>query len=135
MTRNRLYLLFFTGIIAGYSWLIWSLWHYGKHNEITPCLFKNITGVACPSCGSTRSVMELSKGNITDALLINPLGIVITAIMLILPFWLLYDVALNKDSLHKSYLQFENTLRIKIVAIILILLIIANWAWNIHKGL
>lgn len=135
MTRNRLYLLLGLGILAGYGWIVWFLYHGIPDNNFTPCIFKNVTGIACPSCGSTRSVLLLSHGNFTDALLTNPLGVFMAAIMLIAPFWLLYDVTLKKDILYTSYKKFEKIVRIKWVAITLIILILINWAWNIQKGL
>ncbi len=135
MTKNRLYLLLIFGLTAGYGWLAWSLWHYNTHNDFTPCLFKNVTGIACPSCGSTRSLIEICRGNIIDAFFINPLGFIVAGILFIFPFWLLYDFILSKESLYNSYIKFEKTLKIKWVAIILITLILANWAWNILKGL
>lgn len=134
MTRNRLYLLLAFGVVAGYGWLAWASLQI-SHDTFTPCLFKNATGIACPSCGVTRSVALLSKGNITDSILLNPLGLIMAAIMLIAPFWLLYDIILKKDTLYNSYKKAENIIRIKWVAITLIILILINWAWNIQKGL
>ena len=135
MTRTRLYLLLSLGLIAGYGWLAWASSQTVQHDGFTPCLFKNATGIACPSCGSTRSVLLLTKGNFTEAILLNPLGLVMAVLMTVFPFWLLYDIILKKDTLYNSYKKFENTLRIKWVAITLIILIILNWAWNIQKGL
>lgn len=135
MTRNRLYLLLAIGILAGYGWVSWFLYRGIPDHGFTPCIFKNATGIACPSCGSTRSVLLLSHGKFTDALLLNPLGVIMAAIMLIAPFWLLYDVAAKKDTLYTSYKKFENIVRIKWVAITLIILILINWVWNIQKGL
>ncbi len=37
------------------------------------CAFKGITGIPCPTCGSTRAVLHLSHGNIFTALAFNPL--------------------------------------------------------------
>jgi len=123
------------GIAAGYGWVIWSSQNDALHSDLTPCLFKNSTGIACPSCGSTRSVLLLSQGYFSKALLLNPLGILMALIMVIVPFWLLYDIILNKDTLYYNYKKAEDTIRIKWVAISLILLIILNWLWNIQKGL
>ena len=135
MTRNRLYLILGLGILAGYGWVLWFTYHRILNHNFTPCIFKNVTGIACPSCGSTRSVLLLSHGNFTDALLLNPLGVFMAAIMLIAPFWLLYDVTLKKDTLYTSYKKFEKIVQIKWVDITLIILILINWAWNIQKGL
>lgn len=57
------------------------------------------------------------------------------SLMVIVPVWLLYDVISKKDTLYSNYRKFENTIKIRWVAIVLILLILANWIWNIQKGL
>ncbi|QYJ67826.1 DUF2752 domain-containing protein [Flavobacterium litorale] len=136
MTRNKLYLIIALGLIAGYSWLAYiMLQGHSEHNHTPACLFKNTTGVPCPSCGNTRSIIALTEGNISEALLINPLGIIVASIMLIFPLWLLYDVSLKKDTLYKNYLKFEKTIKTKHLAIVLVVLVIINWIWNIQKGL
>lgn len=135
MTRNRLYLLLASGLLVGYGWLAWASWQTTHHSDFTPCLFKNATGIACPSCGVTRSILLLSEGNISDALLLNPLGLFMAVIILTAPFWLLYDSILKKDTLYNSYKKAEKIIRTKWVAITLIILILINWAWNIQKGL
>jgi hypothetical protein len=45
------------------------------HQYPTLCLFKQVTGFACPACGTTRSVVELTHGNVINGLAINPLGV------------------------------------------------------------
>jgi hypothetical protein len=37
------------------------------------CVFKGLTGIPCPTCGSTRSVVHLAHGDILSALTMNPL--------------------------------------------------------------
>jgi hypothetical protein len=37
------------------------------------CVFKGLTGIPCPTCGSTRSVVLLAHGDILHALAMNPL--------------------------------------------------------------
>lgn len=124
-----------TVTLAGFGYLAWALSQHGNNDNFSPCLFKNVTGIACPSCGSTRSVISIIKGNVGDAAYINPLGFVIAALMLLIPVWLAYDIVLGKDSLYRSYGRFEKTMQVKWIAIVLIILIIANWIWNITKGL
>lgn len=132
MTRNRLYLLLAGGITAGYGLLAFA---HDNHNMPTPCIFKHATGIACPSCGSTRSVISISQGNFFEALQTNPLGFIIAAILLAGPLWLLADIALKKDTLYRAFLTFEKSIRTKWIAATLIVMIAANWAWNIYKGL
>ena len=124
-----------TGLLAGYAWTAWSLWQEHKHPAFTPCIFKNVTGIACPSCGSTRAITMIARGHITESLLMNPLGLLLAAVMLTFPLWLLYDVVFKKDTLYTAFKKFETILRIKWVAITLVILILINWAWNIQKGL
>lgn len=135
MTRNRLYLLSGSGVLAGYIWLLAVSRQTLNKPSFTPCIIKNATGIACPSCGGTRSVLLLSQGHLTDALLLNPLGIIIALIMLIVPFWILYDIVLKKNTLYTNFQKTEAILRNKWVAAILIILLLINWAWNIQKGL
>jgi len=37
------------------------------------CVFRGLTGIPCPTCGSTRSLVHLSHGEILSALAMNPL--------------------------------------------------------------
>lgn len=37
------------------------------------CIFRNATGVPCPTCGSTRAVLALMRGDIMQAAAFNPL--------------------------------------------------------------
>ena len=134
MSRNRLYLLLLLFILGGYGWLAWNSLQ-NLQSTFTPCPIKNITGIPCPSCGTTRSILLLSQGRPMESLLLNPLGIIMGSLMVIVPVWLLYDLVTNKDTLYRNYQKFENTVKIRWVAIVLILLILANWIWNIQKGL
>ena len=40
------------------------------------CMFRNVTGLPCPFCGSTRSVGNILLGVFNAALYLNPLGYV-----------------------------------------------------------
>lgn len=135
MTRNRLYLLLGIGIAAGYAWLAWASYQVKSHNAFTPCVFKNTTGIACPSCGSTRSAITIIHGDFEEALHLNPLGFIILTALAVLPLWLLHDLILNKNTLYSGYKEAESVISKRWVAIMLISLIIINWAWNIKKDI
>ena len=48
------------------------------------CMFRNITGLPCPFCGTTRSVGNILLGNFNDALNLNPLGYFSLAFLVVL---------------------------------------------------
>ena len=54
-------------VILGAGWLR-SVLSYAPD-----CVFKGLTGIPCPTCGSTRSVVHLSHGDILSAFTMNPL--------------------------------------------------------------
>jgi hypothetical protein len=75
-------------------------------------MLKNITGSPCPSCGTTRAIQ----------LLLNNI-------------WIVFDLLFKKESFYKYYQKAECIIRSKWVAILLIILVIVNWIWNIKKEL
>jgi hypothetical protein len=136
MTRNRLYLILSLALTGGYAWLIWAFYsHKNSPAGFSPCIIKNVTGIACPSCGATRSLLHLLNGHIKEAVLTNPIGLIIAIIMVILPVWLVYDCVTGKETFYKNYRTFEKTIVKKWIAIPLIVLVIINWIWNIQKGI
>jgi hypothetical protein len=126
----------FLACIVGYGWL--ALIAPLKPEEIATsydvCLVRHFVHIPCPSCGSTRSVLSLMRGDLAGALYWNPFGLLIFCILVFSPFWMAFDFIFRKESLYRFFLLFENTLRRKAVAIPAILLVLINWAWNIWKG-
>ncbi|MHC4212922.1 MAG: DUF2752 domain-containing protein [Planctomycetota bacterium] len=87
------------------------------------CLFKNFSGIACPSCGFTRGFLSLIGGNFTQAWLYNPL---------------LYSLVIIFGLVFLVRLIFARAVRIsligperKVVWLIAAGLLIANWAYVI----
>ena len=136
LNRTKLYSILLIACGAGYIWLYFSLsTNYTKNNRVSICIIKQATDIPCPSCGSTRSIICLAKGNFKGALLINPLGYIVAFIMLISPLWIAIDFATNKKTLFDFYKKIEINLQKPRYAIPLILLVVCNWIWNITKGL
>ncbi|MFI5181027.1 MAG: DUF2752 domain-containing protein [Thermoanaerobaculia bacterium] len=48
---------------------------------LPPCLFREVTGLPCPTCGGTRAALALLSGDIAGALHANPL--VVAALLLL----------------------------------------------------
>ncbi len=105
------------------------------------CPFKYLTGVPCPGCGTTRSVISLVHGDLHRALFYNPLG------LLICLFCSLYFILWTIDYLCKT--DFHNILiknpwnkflnkekRRKYILIALAAIIAGlNTYWNYIKGI
>lgn len=126
----------FIACLAGYIWLYFNIvFSYTSNKSIEVCLIKHVTNIPCPSCGSTRSVVLISKGNFIEAMLINPIGYLIASIMLLAPIWIIADTLTKKNTLFNFYKKIETYLKKPKFAIPLIFLVIINWIWNITKGL
>lgn len=136
MNRNRLYIYLSTACITGYAWLAFSYFRSESlQSDPGVCLFRHLTGIPCPSCGSTRAALSLLHGDLLNSIMWNPFGIILMLILFILPIWILYDMVNKVSSLHKFYNKAELYLSRKYIAIPLILIALVNWVWNIAKGL
>ena len=141
MSRNGLHLFVLSLGLAGISWVAWNGiadgWEPAGGGAIpTPCLFRQATGLPCPSCGTTRSIEAVAAGNLAEAARTNPFGIPIALAMGIFPLWVLHDAARSRDGFHRFWLAVERTLRERrAVSAAAIVLVAANWGWNILKGL
>ena len=130
--RNK-YLLIFGLSFVGILWIGFSL-HY-MDAGLSVCYIKNIWGIPCPSCGSTRAILALAGGDIQASLSINPLGIFMLLSLLILPVWGLVDQIKGSTSMISFLTKVEQNIRKYKYAFPIILLFIGNWIWNIMKGL
>lgn len=134
-SRGNLYLLLTAGLVTGYIWLFYVIQFNGAGRHAGLCLVRTVTGMPCPSCGSTRAVISLLHGNLVQSVYINPLGIPVALIMTITPFWILFDILAGKSTLLKFYGRFEEILRKPGFAIPIVILVLINWIWNITKGI
>jgi hypothetical protein len=97
------------------------------------CLFHKVTGFPCPSCGSTRSVLAILHGDFIQAWQFNPLGFLITGMMIAVPSWILIDWIRRSDSFFRIYRKTEDLFRKKQIYIPAIALVLGNWIWNFLK--
>ena len=91
------------------------------------CPFRTITGIPCPSCGTTHAAVALLHGEVLTALAANPLatvaGVVFIAGGLLAPLW----AALGWP-MRKLPSPLPAWLRLGMVG-----LLAANWAWLIWR--
>jgi hypothetical protein len=125
VTSKRFYAI--AGLMALASW-IWTAWAYfHPEGDFTPCLFRNMTGLPCPSCGSTHAVIALLHGNVAQSLLCHPLGIVIFLTMISGSITLLHDLFASKDLSFKAYILAERLLSKPSISIPVFVLLLINW--------
>jgi hypothetical protein len=59
--------------LASAAALLWIL-HFGPGGDVSICLFRSWTGVACPACGMTRAVSALLSGSLGEMISLHPLA-------------------------------------------------------------
>jgi hypothetical protein len=136
-SNKKIYWILTFLLLGGYAWLGFQSMHnpYSKESA-TLCMFKNITSIPCPACGTTRAVLLLINGNIKEALWLNPLSILISMGLILLPAWILLDVLTQRFTLEEHFRYVEQKIKTqKIIYIPLITLLLMNWCWNIVKDL
>ena len=133
-SARRLYGLMALLCVAGYTWLYLHIDKSWSTHVGTVCILKRTTGIPCPSCGSTRSILSLLHGDLVAALLWNPFGYLIFAGLLIVPFWMMHDVIRKQRTLLTVYQNMESLLQRRIVTWPLVIMVLLNWCWNIYKG-
>lgn len=134
MSKNKLYAFILIACLVGFLYLFYSI-NYSESSHLKFCIIKNATGYPCPSCGTTRAVKLFLKGYFYNSIQMNPFGILVSILMLVLPFWIVYDVITHKDTFYTNYKKTETILKTRWLAIMLIVLVLLNWIWNIKKGL
>lgn len=93
------------------------------------CAFKQLTGLPCPTCGSTRTLGRLADLDAAGALAMNPL-VAVSAIALL--FWALADLVLLPRG-RALRVEARGGLGLALRGS-LVLLALANWAFLILAG-
>jgi Protein of unknown function (DUF2752) len=96
---------------------------------ITVCLFKGLTGLPCPTCGSTRAVARLFGLDLAGALAMNP---IVTAVAVVIAAWALVDLALLPS---RRSLRLELSPRLgQLLRATALALFFLNWVYLILAG-
>ncbi len=114
-------------VIVGLLWLslvaiaVYLSIKTGKNVDL--CSLKNVTHIPCPTCGVTRSCLNIFEGNFLTAFLFNPL--------IFLAGFIFFIIATIKILFAKS-LKINLTKKEKrIIWVILTILFIVNWIYVI----
>jgi|SRR5688572_8908269 len=135
LSKEQLLIYKSFGILSAVSviWITWNLATSGGAPAV--CLFRHVTGLPCPSCGMTHSIMAIFNFEMKEAIHINVLGFVAVLMMLVVPPLLLVDLIFRKTYFISIYSWSENLIkRNLVVSIPLILLVIGNWIYLICES-
>jgi hypothetical protein len=109
---------------AGTVWLLGL-----DHLPLTFCVFKGLTGLPCPTCGSTRALARLFGLDLAGAVAMNPLA---TLLAVVMAAWALADLALLP---HRRTLKVEMSPRLgnwlRVAALVAFFL---NWVYLLVVG-
>jgi len=91
------------------------------------CFFKTITGIPCPTCGATRSVVYLASGEISAAIIMNPLVALCVLAAVLIFFLSLVTLAFDLPRINMVLTTEEgNAMRSGVIILILV-----QWAYLI----
>lgn len=110
------------------------LWSYVLPPSIahhSGCIFKSVTGVPCPTCGLTRSVSLLLRGDITSSLAVHPLGFPVLAAIVLLLYHIAFDILSGDTSLFRLYTKLGKRKRNMAYWIPAGAVILGVWVYNI----
>lgn len=93
------------------------------------CAFKALTGLPCPTCGSTRAVARLARLDLAGAFEMNPLATAAAAGLLA---WGLLDLLLLARG-RALGLEMSPTAG-RVLRVAAVAAIVANWAYLIAAG-
>ena len=101
--------------------------------KLPDCLVKQLTGIPCPSCGSTRAVMSLMRFHFWESVLYNPLPLLLLCFLFAL--WLNAAINVFKRNVDKKlshiFLWYYSILIVVLVFWVLRAFVIKNSFYHI----
>jgi hypothetical protein len=131
---NRKNFYFYTSLffLTGWCWLIVSTFQIFRGTTI--CIFKNVTGIPCPSCGATTGIIHILHGELQAALASNPLAYPLCLAIIYATLCFIADVCLRQNRLYTTYNFLQQKLKQRPAILYSILIIITlNWVWILIK--
>lgn len=98
--------------------------------QLPRCVLKTLTGLPCPTCGVTRMVIALSRGQITQGVFLNPLAALAAGAALI---YLVYAAAVLVFRLPRLR-PIVTPAGARAIRVASVAALAVNWAWLIATG-
>ncbi len=93
--------------------------------SLDTCLFHRLTGYSCPTCGSTRGLLAMTRGAWKESLAWNPMtmtGAVVGSMVIL-------GRAITAKTLEFQFTRLEK----RILVILGLVILGINWAWLIYS--
>jgi len=98
--------------------------------QLPVCGFKTITGLPCPTCGITRTIIALSRGDVSRGVFMNPLAAILCAVGLLYLVYAAIVLALRLPRFRPTVTSI-GARRLRIAACTALAV---NWIWLIATG-
>jgi len=120
--------------LAGQIWIVYSYKKLEQQEEaFNTCIFKRVTGLPCPSCGTIHSIVSILHGDFRNALSQNPLGYAGILLVTIIPYWILTDLALERESFYRFFLGTDRQLKKPWILFTFLGLILLIWLYKLSS--
>ena len=110
------------GAVVGAVWLKLGM-------PVPACRLRELTGVPCPTCGSTRLAEELLRGHVLDAFAANPLVFLAIAAVAV---WAVLSVVTRLLRLPTARVHFDKRERL-VLKLAAVAGLVASWAYVILR--
>jgi hypothetical protein len=117
------------GVVALWGLLVLAtvLLSRATQQDVVVCMFRNATGVPCPTCGLTRATESMIHGRVITAIMLNPLAVAVGTISIL--------VVMGRMLLGiQPRIDFTPTSR-KVAWLVGVLLVLINWGYVIWHEL
>jgi hypothetical protein len=98
--------------------------------QLPLCGFKTISGLPCPTCGITRTIIALSRGDLARGLFMNPLAAILCGAGLLYLLYAAIVLALRLPRFRPTVTT-TGARRLRIAAFTALAV---NWIWLIATG-
>lgn len=94
------------------------------------CPFFLVTGAHCPTCGLTRSIAALFRGDIATSVMFHPAGLVVAALVVVAAVapQMIYD-------LHRMSVKRWGATRVHLRVPIAAASLVVAWSWSLTRVL
>jgi hypothetical protein len=98
-----------------------------------PCGFKQRTGLPCPTCGMTTSVLAFSQGRIFESFYIQPAAGLLCCVLVVIAFLALFTAVFGVY--FRFIKRFFAEVKIRHLIVALLIIIAAGWAVTLARAL